>query len=32
MEDYKNNLFHGANSKLFEFSKALRRNKQTLKK
>ncbi|MGN7990212.1 endonuclease domain-containing protein [Pedobacter sp. 22226] len=28
MEDYKNNLFHGANSKLFEFSKALRR-KQT---
>eukprot|EP01012_Entosiphon_sulcatum_P036337 TRINITY_DN46310_c0_g1_i1.p1 TRINITY_DN46310_c0_g1~~TRINITY_DN46310_c0_g1_i1.p1 ORF type:complete len:126 (+),score=10.51 TRINITY_DN46310_c0_g1_i1:95-472(+) len=28
MEEYKDNLFHGANSKLFEFSKALRR-KQT---
>jgi len=26
MEEYKDNLFHGANSKLFEFSKALRRN------
>lgn len=26
MEGYKDNLFHGANSKLFEFSKALRRN------
>ncbi len=26
MEEHKDNLFHGANSKLFEFSKALRRN------
>ena len=26
MEEHKNNLFHGANSKLFEFSKALRKN------
>ena len=26
MDDYKDKLFHGANSKLFEFSKALRKN------
>ena len=26
MEEYKKNLFYGANSKLFEFSKALRKN------
>ncbi len=26
MEEYKDNLFHDANSKLFEFSKALKRN------
>lgn len=26
MEEYKDKLFHGANSKLFEFSKALRKN------
>nr|WP_316827778.1 DUF559 domain-containing protein [Pedobacter miscanthi] len=26
MADYKDNLFDGANSKLLEFSKALRRN------
>ncbi|TCD26279.1 endonuclease domain-containing protein [Pedobacter psychrodurus] len=26
MDDYKDKLFHSANSKLFEFSKALRKN------